>query len=69
MNTNQLLDLFIYTPQDPTATSNISIVNELGEIDQNNGQLKAILNSLTQLWNENQYQEEYNLNSFIKHLQ
>ncbi|KAJ8513513.1 hypothetical protein OPV22_003947 [Ensete ventricosum] len=72
MNTDQLLDLFASSPtiQMGTSASN----NSAGNTDKDpkavaTGRgLKAILNGLGELWDQSQYEDEYNLNQFLEKL-
>ncbi|CAL9077601.1 TATA-binding protein-associated factor BTAF1 isoform X2 [Musa acuminata AAA Group] len=72
MNTDQLLDLFASSPtiQMGTSASNSSA----GNTDKDpksavTGRgLKAILNGLGELWDQSQYENEYNLNQFLEKL-
>ena len=60
MQTDQVLDLFSL---DSGAASKAQEASSGG-----GGGAKAVLDSLPELWNEEQYSEEYNMDSFIKNL-
>jgi TATA-binding protein-associated factor len=70
MNTNQILDLFSVdgSVEDTSRTSGDK--NAPG-VDQHEGapsSMKAALEGLEELWDERQYEEEYNLDQFIESL-
>lgn len=73
MNTEQLLDLFIYDKKDKqqskqeTTSSDADLVDVTDDKGQKKG-LKSVLESLQQLWDESQYKEEYDLNNFIRNI-
>ena len=60
MQTDQMLDLFSL---DSGGASKAQEASSGG-----GGGAKAVLDSLPELWNEEQYSEEYNMDSFIKNL-
>ena len=65
MDTGQLLDLFSVEKErknkDSSAESGV-------QGTQSNKGLKSVLENLGELWDENQYEAEYNLDSFIESL-
>jgi TATA-binding protein-associated factor len=71
MNTEQLLDLFVYDKSKKETAKEITAVDDLVDITDDKGQktgLKNVLESLEQLWDESQYKEEYDLNNFIRNI-
>ena len=58
MQTDQVLDLF----------SLDSVGASKDQDGSSGGGAKAVLDNLPELWNEEQYSEEYNMDSFIKNL-
>jgi len=60
MQTDQVLDLFSLTSQQPGQQR-----EESGSAD--NG-IKSVLDNLPELWEEDQYSEEYNMDSFISNM-
>ena len=69
MDTDQLLDLFnlgetAETAEKPEATGNeVDMVDIDGEVKEKGK--KGWLDDLGELWDEKQYEEEYNLDSFL----
>eukprot|EP01125_Pyxidicula_operculata_P015647 TRINITY_DN5335_c0_g1_i4.p1 TRINITY_DN5335_c0_g1~~TRINITY_DN5335_c0_g1_i4.p1 ORF type:complete len:1864 (-),score=455.04 TRINITY_DN5335_c0_g1_i4:12-5603(-) len=74
MDTTQLLDLFSYnstTTMNQSKEKSDQGVDALGNVTAGSGApkgMKAILDSLDELWDESQYTEEYNLDNFIASL-
>uniref|UniRef100_A0A1D1XEI5 TATA-binding protein-associated factor 172 n=1 Tax=Anthurium amnicola TaxID=1678845 RepID=A0A1D1XEI5_9ARAE len=72
MNTDQLLDLF--TPAQTTKKDVTSSRDPNGSLDEDpkamSGRkgLKAMLSGLEELWDQSQYEEEYNLSQFLAKL-
>lgn len=73
MGTDQLLDLFVLDDsKSEGATSRETSVN--GEDGKKTGKptnrekVRTILESLEELWDESQYENEYNIESFMKSL-
>ncbi|MQL74197.1 hypothetical protein Taro_006572 [Colocasia esculenta] len=69
MNTDQLLDLF--TPAQTIRKDAASSKDSAGSVDESmSGRkgLKAMLSGLEELWDQSQYEEEYNLNQFLAKL-
>ncbi|CAG8102969.1 unnamed protein product [Penicillium olsonii] len=70
MDTDQLLDLFNLgetadTAEKPDATGNeVDMVDIDGEVKEKGR--KGWLDDLGELWDDRQYQEEYNLDSFLE---
>ncbi|CAG7923790.1 unnamed protein product [Penicillium olsonii] len=70
MDTDQLLDLFNLgetadTAEKPDATGNeVDMVDIDGEVKEKGK--KGWLDDLGELWDDRQYQEEYNLDSFLE---
>lgn len=75
MDTNQLLDLFdveqqgqqeehVEEVEEKKNGGNQDLINESGLT----GQAGAVIGELGELWDQSQYEEEYNLDSFIKSL-
>ncbi|CAG8108052.1 unnamed protein product [Penicillium salamii] len=70
MDTDQLLDLFnlgetAETAEKPDATGNeVDMVDIDGEVKEKGK--KGWLDDLGELWDDRQYQEEYNLDSFLE---
>ena len=62
MRTDQVLDLFSLDPG-PAAGSKAPESRGGG-----GGGVQSVLDNLPELWNEEQYTEEYNMDSFIKNL-
>lgn len=73
MDTDQLLDLFSLgetaeTAEKPDATGNeVDMVDIDGEVKEKGK--KGWLDDLGELWDDRQYQEEYNLDSFLATMQ
>lgn len=62
MQTDQVLDLF-------SLNSGVKGVRKGQEsTSEGGGSVKSVLDNLPELWNEEQYSEEYNMESFIKNL-
>lgn len=57
MGTDQLLDLFSHKPS-----------NTNSEREGGSGSVKAILETLPELWDQKQYDDEYDLSQFISKL-
>ncbi|GMH10882.1 hypothetical protein Nepgr_012723 [Nepenthes gracilis] len=72
MNTDQLLDLFTpaenYKKGAGVSKSSVGIGSEKPKASGSGKGLKAILNSLEELWDQSQYTEEYNLSQFLAKL-
>ncbi|EGG15746.1 SNF2-related domain-containing protein [Cavenderia fasciculata] len=81
MSTNELLNLFDYNEQEQQQQQQqdgAGIDSLTGEITNQAGQkkksstkqggLQSVLDSLGELWDEKQYQEEFNINNFISQL-
>ncbi|KAG7916333.1 hypothetical protein KL905_004736 [Ogataea polymorpha] len=79
MDTNQLLDLFNADPDADTEMKQREkekpgpVSDKLGSLDVPNevglsGKAGSAVNELAELWDEKEYEEEYNLDSFIKTL-
>ncbi|KAG0337819.1 TATA-binding protein-associated factor mot1, partial [Podila horticola] len=76
MGTDQILDLFQITGEDDSdsnkkkkgASSGAQDVSDGGEGGDQKMSSKNVLESLEGLWDEKQYEEEYNLDSFISSL-
>eukprot|EP00474_Spongospora_subterranea_P005158 CRZ05616.1 hypothetical protein [Spongospora subterranea] len=73
LDTDQVLDLMTVSSergQHPSSRSSTTELDALGNI--NTGKktgMKAMIEGLQEMWDESQYEEEYNLNQFIKKLQ
>jgi TATA-binding protein-associated factor len=76
METDQILDLFNLSetadnPEKPTATGDRTneddMVDITGEVKEKGK--KGFLDDLGELWSDEQYQEEYNLDSFLASMQ
>merc|ERR1712126_328598 len=61
MQTDQVLDFFSLSPGSNTAGAKSK------SVDSGNG-IKTVLENLPELWDEQQYAEEYNMDNFIKNL-
>ena len=70
MSTDQLLDLFTLDEQGKGASvaTAAQTLTELQESTSNRSSMRAILDSLEELWDEKQYESEYNLENFMKSL-
>lgn len=72
MGTDQLLDLFSHKPMSiGSGTSNFIISNGQDSNNTtggNNNSVKAILDTLPDLWDQKQYDDEYDLSQFISKL-
>ena len=79
MDTNQLLDLMNYsgTGSDGShggSAGGTDVVGLDGEVPSKGGKggdkkgLKSVLDGLGELWDEEEYQEEYNMDSFLAQL-
>lgn len=70
MDTSQLFDLFKYSDEDRRSSENNDEVDELGNVIKKGHEsgLKEMMKKLDNLWDENQYAEEYNLDSFLENL-
>ncbi|KAA8904703.1 hypothetical protein TRICI_005400 [Trichomonascus ciferrii] len=73
MNTDQLLDLFNVSEADQAATAGTApSANEEGMLDETGqlktGNTKTPIAELGELWDEKEYEEEYNLDAFIQNL-
>ena len=62
MQTDQVLDLFSLDSSQGGASKGQEATSGGG------GGVKSVLDNLPELWNEEQYSEEYNMDSFIKNL-
>ncbi len=68
MDTAKLLDLFCYQGES-NENKSADGVDQLGNLQTNSQRgVKAMLDSIQELWDENQYQEEYDLKSFLRTL-
>lgn len=68
MSTDQLLDLFTLDDRSK-GMSAAPVVSELQSLAAGGKQnMKAMLESLEELWDEKQYEAEYNLDTFMKSL-
>ncbi len=65
MGTEQLLDLF--SKDKETQSTNKATAND-DKPAVSKGNYQVLIDSLTELWDEKQYESEYNLDSFIKSL-
>ena len=65
MDTGQLLDLFSVEKEGKKKDSS---AQSSAEATQSNRGLKSVLENLGELWDESQYENEYNLDSFIESL-
>lgn len=69
MDTNQLLDLFNYSDAPSgKAGKREGAVDEFGNVatkKKATSGLKAVMEDLEELWDESQYEEEYNLSGFL----
>jgi TATA-binding protein-associated factor len=68
MGTDQILDLFDLDSADSGEGSGAKgreedMVDETGEVREKGK--KGVLDDLPEIWDEGQYQEEYNLDSFL----
>jgi TATA-binding protein-associated factor len=68
MGTDQILDLFDLDSADTGEGSGTKgreedMVDETGEVREKGK--KGVLDDLPEMWDEGQYQEEYNLDSFL----
>ena len=61
MGTDQLLDLFSLENKGPDKKKNPDGTPQTG--------MKAILENLEELWDESQYESEYDMDNFMKALQ
>lgn len=72
MGTDQLLDLFVLDDSKKRPASGESSIN--GEDSRRAGKapktetVRTILENLEELWDESQYENEYNMESFMKSL-
>lgn len=74
MDTDQLLDLFnmgetadnAEKPVAPDAANEVDMVDIDGEVKERGK--KGWLDDLGELWDDRQYQEEYNLDSFLANM-
>lgn len=67
MGTDQLIDLFSVDDSKKRAGHQDSIT-DTGDNKQSTRGIKSIIESLPDLWDENSYETEYDLSSFIKSL-
>jgi TATA-binding protein-associated factor len=72
MDTDQLLDLFAYGRSQPGAAGSEESsggVDELGKVDgKKKSGLRAVLDDLETLWDEAQYEEEFDIDAYLKRL-
>lgn len=74
MGTDQILDLFQITGDDDSDSSKkkkggpSGVAQDGGSGEDQKMSSKNVLESLEGLWDEKQYEEEYNLDSFISSL-
>jgi TATA-binding protein-associated factor len=71
MNTSQLLDLFNLTKEITTSQNEPKKKDELVECEYKQSEKKDfqnILSHLNELWDESQYSEEFDINSFLTKL-
>lgn len=66
MSTDQLLDLFSLDDSEKGQVSKRSDSSNSGEAGKES--IKSILDNLGDLWDEKQYEKEYNLDSFMTSL-
>jgi TATA-binding protein-associated factor len=64
MGTNQLLDLFTLDENKKGKNAAAASSNESGEKEG----VKAMVEGLEELWDEKQYEDEYNLDNFMSSL-
>ena len=63
MDTGQLLDLFTVDKEKKKEKPSAQQQNETGK-----SSLKSVMENLGELWDEEQYETEYNLDNFIESL-
>jgi TATA-binding protein-associated factor len=71
MNTSQLLDFFNLTKEIATPRNEQKKKDELVEFQEKQSQkkdLQNILSHLNELWDESQYSEEFDINTFLTKL-
>ncbi|XP_025098082.1 TATA-binding protein-associated factor 172-like isoform X2 [Pomacea canaliculata] len=68
MSTEQLLDLFTLDCQSKGTTMGMQLPTSQSSPQTGRESMRAILDSLEELWDEKQYESEYNLDSFMKSL-
>uniref|UniRef100_A0A8D8QXG5 TATA-binding protein-associated factor 172 n=1 Tax=Cacopsylla melanoneura TaxID=428564 RepID=A0A8D8QXG5_9HEMI len=68
MATGKLLDLFSLDGQDKNSTPGAGVGGSNEETSGGPGGLKNLLDTLPELWDEREYQEEYDLSNFVQSL-
>ncbi|KAL7313291.1 TATA-binding protein-associated factor mot1, variant 3 [Mucor circinelloides] len=68
MDTDQILDLFNVGNDDTSSSSNKKRAKNNDTATDGLGPAKAVLENLENLWDEKDYEEEYNIDSFISSL-
>jgi len=67
MDTSQLLDLFDYAGPKQGEKDADKGVDSMGQVvRKGKASSKQVIEELEELWDESQYDEEYNLNAFIE---
>ncbi|ELR19914.1 SNF2 family Nterminal domain containing protein [Acanthamoeba castellanii str. Neff] len=71
MDTNQLLDLFNFSAEQAGTLPGLEQTSGKGDegVKKAGGALSKVLEGLEELWDESQYNEEYNLDSFLERMQ
>jgi len=67
METNQILELFHFNPSQDYNETKSRETTQKGEEEATG--LKSVLTSLSKMWEEQQYQDEFALSSFIQNMQ
>jgi TATA-binding protein-associated factor len=67
MNTHQLLDLFHYEPVEQRADT--APTEALGNFAKPPGGIQSVLEGLDELWEEEQYAEEFSLSKYLNSVQ
>lgn len=67
MGTDQLLDLFSLDGNSPSAAASTCHSNK-GSTSSQSGSLKNVLENMDELWDVKQYEDEYDLGSFMQGL-
>ena len=67
MGTDQLLDLFSLEDK-KKGQSSVPSSSQSGQPESKKETVKSILEGLGDLWDESQYESEYNINAFMKSL-
>ena len=69
MGTDQLLDLFVLDDSKQRLGASHTSDSDTGKKDsRKKDNIRSILDSLEDLWDESQYENEYNIESFMKSL-